>query len=200
MRQTRVEERRRLLLAATLRLGQTVTQCRIRDISQFGALVECNCSIPVGSTVIIARGQISVVGEVKWSRDAQFGIKFFELIDVQGWLPEGSARFDVNIGDPIELEPMESSNSAKVDDFELSNTVLDERISEELYYLSRVIENAAELLVKNPFLRTRHSQIIQQLDMGQQMLAELAKIIVLDNTISNISNVATGPMRGRLLR
>lgn len=82
----------------------------------------------------------------------------------------------------------------------LDDSTVNLRLAEELLYISRIVEGIGEVLVKDPLLRVRHAASIQQLDMGQQMLSEIAKLVSIENKFGSITRVATGPMRGRLLR
>lgn len=200
MELARTEDRRKMFLAATLRMGKLTARCRIRDMTRAGALVECESTIPIGTTVVIARGELSVAGEVKWSRSTHFGMKFSDSIEIHKWLSEPSTIHPFTARKAVSrVAPKNSVYSAK-DELILDTKTINQRLYEELNYISRIIDGIGEVLVKDPVLRVRHATSLQQLDMGQQMLSEIAQIVTRDDKVDCISQVATGSMRGRLLR
>jgi hypothetical protein len=77
----RKAKRNRVLLAAKLRTGYGEIDARLRDLSQKGALVECNTVPPVDSEVIFTRGSISVPARVAWSGANRVGLEFAYMID-----------------------------------------------------------------------------------------------------------------------
>ena len=189
-----------MFLAAALGIGESTTQCRIRNVTGSGAMIESSSKVSVGTTVIITRGKLCVAGEVKWLRENLFGVKFSAQIGVQDWLDE-----------PFSTHPLPtfrtrtSCSGTKItscdnDDVDLDENTINGRLAEELFYVSRIVEEIGQVLVKDSFLRVRHSASLQQLDIGQQMLSEIAQLVSKEDKLGRISQVATGSMRGRLLR
>lgn len=188
-----------MFLAAILGFGESASQCRLRNMTEFGAMVECGSVMPIGSTVLIARGELSVAGEVKWSHGTQFGIKFSEKIDIERWLVEPFANPNAS-HKPMKRRLSPDSTSSSKDKELLDDKTINERLVEELLYVSRIVEGIGGVLINDPLLKLRHATNLQQLDMGQQMLSELAQIVSSEDKVGSASQVATGPMRGRLLR
>ena len=198
---SRTAVRSKMFLAATLGVGESAKQCRIRNMSDFGALIECGSIMTVGSTVIIARGALRAAGEVKWSSDGLLGIKFSGQIEIQEWLGEPFSTVSrPTLRNPVTPKVPESSAALIHEKVVIDDNTINWRLAEELLYVSRIVEGIGELLVKDPLLRVRHPMSLQHLDMGQQMLSELAQIVKAEGKLGVISQVATGPMRGRLLR
>lgn len=57
---------------------------RIRNISQFGALVDCPAKLPPGATVFLDLGEAGrIAATVVWSRCDQSGLSFHQPFDVQ---------------------------------------------------------------------------------------------------------------------
>lgn len=196
---SRTAERRTLFLSAILGIGQSASQCRLRNLTESGARVECGCQMAIGSTVIIARGDLSVAGEVKWSKGTQFGMKFSEKIDIETWLVEPFGNVDSS-HKPVE-RPLWSEYPSPNNDKELlDDETIITRVVEELHYVSRIVESVGTVLVGDPLLKLRHTSSLQQLDLSQQMLAELAQIVSSNDKVASVSQIATGPMRGRILR
>jgi hypothetical protein len=78
---TRRAKRARVLLAAKLRTQTGEIDCRLRDLSRKGALVECRPAPPTGTTVVFTRGSISVPARVAWSQPGRIGLEFDYMID-----------------------------------------------------------------------------------------------------------------------
>ncbi len=74
-------KRARVLLAARLRIGASEIDARLRDLSQKGALVECQPTPQVGSEVVFTRGSISVPARVAWAGQGRVGLEFAYMID-----------------------------------------------------------------------------------------------------------------------
>ena len=77
----RSARRARVLLAARLRIGYSEIEVRLRDLSQKGALVECQSPPQVGEEVVFSRGSISVPARVAWAGEGRVGLEFAYMID-----------------------------------------------------------------------------------------------------------------------
>lgn len=74
-------KRARVLLAAKLHTQFGEIDCRLRDLSRKGALIECKPTPPTGSEVLFVRGPISVPARVAWSQPGRIGLEFNFMID-----------------------------------------------------------------------------------------------------------------------
>ena len=74
-------KRARVLLTASLETSFGALECRLRDLSRKGALVECKKVPPVGSEVVFSRGTMTVPARVAWTGAGRVGIEFDCLID-----------------------------------------------------------------------------------------------------------------------
>ena len=77
----RTAKRARVLLAAKLKTEWGELEARLRDLSQKGALVECNTPLPVGSEVVFTRGVTIVPARVAWAASGRLGLEFLRSID-----------------------------------------------------------------------------------------------------------------------
>ena len=77
----RKAKRARVLLAAKLRTAAGEIDCRLRDLSRKGALVECAIVPPAGSEVVFHRGSTSVPARVAWAGSDRVGLEFAYMID-----------------------------------------------------------------------------------------------------------------------
>jgi hypothetical protein len=74
-------KRNRVLLAAKLQVGGAEIEARLRDLSQKGALVECQTVPPAGTEVVFHRGSISVPARIAWTGANRAGLEFAYMID-----------------------------------------------------------------------------------------------------------------------
>ena len=77
----RSAKRARVLLAAKLQTPGGEVDCRLRDLSGKGALVECAKLPPVGSEVVFSRGSTVVPARVAWTAANRVGLEFLFAID-----------------------------------------------------------------------------------------------------------------------
>jgi hypothetical protein len=77
----RSAKRNRVLLSAKLRTASGDIDARLRDLSQRGALVECNAPLRVGDEVVFARGSTVVPARVAWAGAGRMGLEFLRMID-----------------------------------------------------------------------------------------------------------------------
>ena len=77
----RSTKRNRVLLAARLRTPHGEIDARLRDLSQKGALVECNEHLEVGDEVVFIRGSTIVPSRVAWTGGGnRIGLEFLRSI------------------------------------------------------------------------------------------------------------------------
>jgi hypothetical protein len=77
----RMAKRARVLLAAKLRTPAGEIDCRLRDLSRKGALVECSTVPEAGTEVVFQRGATSVPARVAWAGSDRVGLEFAYMID-----------------------------------------------------------------------------------------------------------------------
>lgn len=77
----RARKRSRLLLAATLRVGDVNTKANLLNLSTEGAQLDSEFPPEVGAEVWLLRGQLEVRGHVIWVTGHRFGIEFDGQID-----------------------------------------------------------------------------------------------------------------------
>jgi hypothetical protein len=78
--------RARVLIAARLQSSLGELDCRLRDLSRMGALLECAQLPPIGSSVVFVRGKIAIAARVAWASEKRLGIEFEHPIDEQAVL------------------------------------------------------------------------------------------------------------------
>jgi len=190
--QTRAAQRVNTLLVAEALVGNARWPVKIRNISQFGAMLESPTRLDLKTSVVISRGSLRAAGEVVWSRDKSVGMRFFEATNVEEWIGVSTSDAAASF-----------QTSGRLEDH-FSNPLTDEiaaiRISEELDYVARMTSSVSAMLSDDPILRVRHCGRIQELVMAADMLHQLAAVIVSDDKFGAVETRVTGPMRQRMLR
>ncbi len=82
--ENRDSRRHPLIWSGALHYDFGTTPVRLRDISQSGALVECQSTVPVGAEPLLDLGDdISIFATVTWAIGDHLGLKFREPFDMQ---------------------------------------------------------------------------------------------------------------------
>jgi hypothetical protein len=194
----RHDVRSRTLLAATLEVGPLRVPVQIRNISSSGALIATPTFLHVGRTVILTYEDLAVAGQVAWTKDRVVGVSFSEQIDDSKWRRDKSPT-------PLSNPPVPHPQINHTDKLHLAGTVdieedLKFRISEEANLIARTIELVSEIIVADPILRQRYSQILQEMSQAQERLEQIAQIVQAGSTRSSVERLASWPLRARLLR
>jgi len=79
----RQAKRARVLLAAKLQTANGEIDCRLRDLSRKGALVECQTVPSIGTELMFTRGSTSIPARVAWTGSDRVGLEFAYMIDEQ---------------------------------------------------------------------------------------------------------------------
>jgi len=164
--QRREQERHNALLAATISTGVASWPVRLRNISAHGACIESDTKIDVVTTVFLDRGALQAAGEVVWRREGAFGIKFSTAIVLEQWI---KLRTEAAV-EPAPAQPPPCSSA--------DAEVISGRITEEITYVARMIAHAAEMLSRDPILRIRHADRLQELCICETMLNELGPRLI----------------------
>lgn len=79
-----------------------------------------------------------------------------------------------------------------------SEEPLDQRLSEELRYLVRRIEQVGGVLACEPILLHRHSGTLQSLDLINQILTHLAAVVESRDREAAVDRISLQELKGRL--
>jgi hypothetical protein len=77
---------------------------------------------------------------------------------------------------------------------------LNARIAEELDYVSRLIESLGDQLAADPAILMKHSKVLQNMDLGNQILKHLAAIVAAEDPATEVATVGMSDLRARLTR
>jgi hypothetical protein len=81
-----------------------------------------------------------------------------------------------------------------------SDSVLDQRIGEELELVVRQLELLGDVLVSDPILLQRHAQQLQSVDLIQQVLGHLARVVAARDKTMAVDRVTLVELKARLKR
>jgi len=81
-----------------------------------------------------------------------------------------------------------------------SNSTIELRIAEEVDCVRRHLEMLGATLAGDPILLHRHGTSLQSVDLMNQLLGHLARVIESEDKIAAAQQVSHGDLRARLLR
>lgn len=200
--------RTNLLLSATIEAGSLKTPVRIRNLSESGALLEGAAFPNIGDTLTLRRLDMEIGATVVWRREARCGVRFEGKATVADWKlgtwtgtdsNQGQSRVDAIQAAVRSGSPAAPTNRATVvpDGIERH---LDDRISEELAQLRRLLESMGDELTNEPILVQRHPKTLQSFDLACQTLGHLAAIINAKDRSAAVDAIGMEELRARLLR
>jgi PilZ domain len=84
-----------VILIAKLSMATEQSICRIRNLSEMGALIETTVKLSVGQTVSLElRSDLCMTGQIVWADDARAGVRFDAPIDVTRYLVRSEGKID----------------------------------------------------------------------------------------------------------
>lgn len=180
------------LLSAKICWAEGEAMAFVRNISEMGALLECVASLATNESVILRREGLEVNGNVVWSRDGAYGIKFLTAVDPSVWISEQTPS-------KVAATPA-SSLKQLIEQGEDVSSLIDKRLSEEIAYAGRLLETVGDTFAKDAVLCHRYPTQLQNLSITIQMLAEFSDVLSASNKLSAVENRVTGPAKVRILR
>lgn len=81
-----------------------------------------------------------------------------------------------------------------------SEDVLDHRLAEELEYVSRKIGQVGDVLSEDPILLHRHASQLQAIDLAQQLLSHIARVIASGDRSVAVEQITLTELKTRLTR
>lgn len=81
-----------------------------------------------------------------------------------------------------------------------SDDVLDQRIAEELDLVVRKLEQLGDVLIGDPILLHRHPQQLQSIDLMQQILGHLGRVVAAGDKAMAVDRITLVELKARLTR
>lgn len=202
----RVAPRTNLMLAASIEAGPLSAPVRIRNLSETGAAVEGAALPHVGATVTLRRLDLSVGGTIVWASGGRCGVHFDGTTCVAEWIsgtrsPLSATRDQTRV-DTIQaairtgsgvIPPSAPLPAAPQPD-------LDARLSQELAFVRRLLEQLGEELADEPAVLMRHTRALQSFDLAGQILGHISNILVAEDRGAAVNAIGMEDLRSRLLR
>lgn len=179
----RAAARVNLFMAATLHASGVETAVMIRDLSAIGAQIETSVTPPVGSAVILTRGQLAIQGHVTWCAARRCGLHFSARISVQDWMANPVNREQQRVdhivqavkagAGPLAARPhLGPPVCTPAPVFEGPGTAAEVA---DLARVSQLLENLGDALASDPEIVAKHGTALQTLDIAMQTLTALAE-------------------------
>lgn len=179
------------LLYAKILWAEGEAKARVRNISEMGALLESDANLPPKESILLQREGLEVNGHVVWAKDNTYGIKFLSTIDPTVW-----------IGGPTSKAALVASSSLKqlLEEDKDVSSLIELRLSEEVAYSARLLENVGEAFSKDAVLCNRYPTQLQNMSIAIQMLTEISAVMRASDKLNEVESKVTGPMKARILR
>lgn len=81
-----------------------------------------------------------------------------------------------------------------------SDSVLDQRVAEELDYVIRQLEQLGDVLAADPILLHRHAAQLQSIDLMQQQLGHLGRVVSARDKAMAVERITLTELKARLKR
>lgn len=165
------EPRTNLFVLASLSVDGVSTPVKVRNVAEFGALVEAESLPPAGTQVRLRRARLDVPASIAWSEGGRAGLAFLKPVPVSDWLPTKPANSRQPFVDVVVQQIREGQiDLPTVDtvDLQSSGVTID-----DLRRLLAEIQALAEDLAADPELVKRHAVKLQALDLASQLVGKL---------------------------
>ena len=163
--------RSHLFVAATLYWDIGSTPVRIRNMSQYGALIEAQLIPEPGAAVILKRGRLETAGEIAWKAERKAGIALSKSVDVAEWLSRQAGGHQERVDEIVSsLKSGGHPDSASGE----ANISSDTTILAELAALRADLAQLGSGLAGDAILVATHPEI-QLVDIALQRVDRIAR-------------------------
>jgi hypothetical protein len=199
--------RKNLFLAASIRSDSLSVSVRIRNLSETGGLIEAPALPDVGASLTLSRQEVEIGGIVVWRSANRCGIRFEGAISIDDWIagkclsPQArspQAQLDeiqraIRSGTPVveASSPMTAPNT---------HPRLDQRIADEIDYVSRLLQAIGNGLTDDPIIMQRHAAALQSFDTACEILGHLRTVLKASDKSAAVDRITMSELRSRLTR
>lgn len=166
----RSDQRTNVFVSAALYYDDNACPAKVRNLSEFGALIEASVLPPPGTRIRLCRGNLAVSGKVVWQRVGKAGLRFDSAITIVDWLPNRACRHQSRVDDMVHHFKMGSAAG------EVSAPKALHSSPPGLHQLATItlsIEQIGDALAGDPHIISNHSWTLQQLDLAAQQLRHI---------------------------
>lgn len=173
--ESRESSRTNVFVSAALYHDGECSSATIRNLSEFGALVEAPVLPSPGTQVRLSRGALCVAGTVVWRRGGKAGLRFESAVTVAEWLPTRLGRGQARIDEMV--RQVRIGAAPKVDHISQAAVSPTLAAPQELESIASSIEKIAEALSGDPLVVAQHGWKLQQLEVIIQQLRRVARAV-----------------------
>ena len=191
-----------MFISAAAEVSGRSVAARVRNMSQTGAMLELAEPVHQGARLVLRRGEHVAGGTVVWSQGCKCGVSFADLVSVSAWmgrsLPAGEGQRRV---DAIQAQIRSGAAPAPIAEAPKpapSAQALQQRLSEELVELKRIVDALGEELAGEPAMLERHAAGMQQFDLMSQTLGHLARVLIAPDPVEAVGEIGMDSLRKRL--
>ena len=200
-----IQQRSRVMLAATIITPNRSVDVRIRNLSRTGALIEGDIALEAGTGIELLRGHNAVRAEVAWARPGRCGVKFARPVVIEDWVgsvgrPAAAAVSPAPVAAaPDRAEPPPSWLAVEGGPQEAGDR-LSARLAEEIAYIGRLVEAVGADISANPAIMHRHAVSLQNCRNAASLLDDIARVLRADDRVQAAQGIRSAELKARLLR
>jgi hypothetical protein len=163
--EARQQARTHLFVSATLYAGSSSRPVHVRNMSQFGALIEGDELPEVGERVRLKRGQLQAAGWIAWRVGRKAGVKLEASAQVSDWMSRQVSNSQERVDALVSIARNDASKAAAVAAKENGRMPLEV----ELGQLRAELAELESALLADVILVATHPEI-QTLDISVQRI------------------------------
>ena len=157
-------------MAATLYADSGTTPVHIRNMSQFGALIEGAVLPDPGSKIMLRRGQLQAAGRIAWRFDNRAGVTLDASVHVADWMARQGSAGQQRIDSLVAIVRNDAPGTAE----SCADPIDRDSIEAELGQLCAELVELENALVRDVILVATHPEI-QTLDISLQRIDRILK-------------------------
>jgi hypothetical protein len=163
------DPRTNLFIAAVLEADGASLPVTVRNLSDYGALVEGPALPALGTAVRLLRGSLHAAGTVAWSSGRRCGLRLTDPVPVALWMakPGNVAQAEIDAA----VRALRAGRAAPSPPE--ADTVAAPELSVKIRDLEALLDTVSDDLAAAPETVARHSAQLQSLDLLAQGLAKL---------------------------
>ena len=197
-----IQQRSRVMLAATIITPDRSVDVRIRNLSRTGALIEGDIALEAGTGIELLRGHNAVRAEVVWARPGRCGVKFASPVVIEDWV--GSVGRPLSAAAPVTAAPDRAEGPpswlAVEGGPQEAGDRLSARLAEEIAYIGRLVEAVGADISANPAIMHRHAVSLQNCRNAASLLDDIARVLRADDRVQAAQGIRSAELKARLLR
>jgi hypothetical protein len=156
--------------------------------------------------ITLKRQEVEIAGEIVWIDPPRCGMAFHGSVTVSEWIAGtgskpvfGQARVDkiqaaIRNGDNPPTFPISRPDSGE------KHGSLDDKIARALADVQRLLNDVSAELIRDPSIVQRHARVLQNFDIADQALGQLARIAASPESERAIGSTKIDELLSRLPR